>query len=202
MARVVRLDRTSFEAAVEVLSDAFRDYPAMVYSLEGAGGGYDDTLVELIGYLTEYRLTLGWPVLGVRVDEDLVGAALVNPPLAQPAVPSLNPRFERWRDGVGKPALDRFKEFVKATEPFEPDVPFYFLSLLAVPPRYQGLGYARLLLDAVHDISRDDPASEGVALTTETSDNVRLYEHVGYRVLGEARVGDVPSWMLYRKDSP
>jgi GNAT superfamily N-acetyltransferase len=201
MARVVRLDSASFEEAVGVLCDAFRDYPAMVYSLDGAGLCYDETLADLIGYLTEYRLTLDWPVLGVRAGEDLVAAALVNPPIVEPVNPSPGPRFESWRDGAGKPVLDRFRDFVKATEPFEPDVPFYFLGLLAVPPRHQGQGYARLLLDAVHDISRDDPASEGVVLTTETSDNVKLYEHFGYRALGQARVGDVPSWMLYRPDS-
>jgi GNAT superfamily N-acetyltransferase len=201
LTRVVRLDRTSFLATVETISDAFRDYPAMVYSLEGVGGRYDETLTELIGYFTDYRLTLGWPVLGVRIGEDLVAAALVNPPIAQPAAPRLDPRVEGWRHGAGRPVLDRFKEFATATEPFEPDVPFYLLSLLAVPPRHQGRGYARLLLDALHEISREDPASEGVVLTTETADNVRLYEHFGYRVLGQARVGDVPSWMLYRPDS-
>jgi hypothetical protein len=58
-----------------------------------------------------------------------------------------------------------------------------------------------VLLDAVRGMSRDDPDSEGVVLTTETADNVRLYEHFGYRVLGRALVEDIPSWMLYRPDS-
>ena len=202
MAHVVRLDRTGFEDAVEVLCDAFRDYPAMVYTLKGAGQRYDEILAELIGYLTDHRFALGWPVLGVRVGDDLVAAALVNPPRMETVVPSPQPRFERWRDGAGKPVLDRFKDFVTATEPFEPDVPFYFLGLLAVPPRYQGKGYARLLLDEVHDTSRIDPSSEGVVLTTETAENVRLYEYFRYRVLGQAWVEDVPSWLLYRPDSP
>jgi GNAT superfamily N-acetyltransferase len=200
MARVERLDRTRLEDAVGVLRDAFRDYPAMTYSLKGAGQAYDATLSELVGYFTDYRFALGWPVLGAADGTDLVGVALVNSPRQNTAVPSLQPRFERWRDGAGREVLDRFKAFNQATASFEPETPFYFLSLLAVPPRYQGKGYARLLLDAVHDISRDDPASDGVVLTTETADNVRLYEHFGYRVLGQAWVEEVPSWLLYRED--
>jgi len=186
---------------VSVLCDAFREYPAMVHALKGTGVQYDETLRELIGYFTDYRLSLGWPVLGVQDRDQLVAVALVNPPLRDPVSPTLQPRFERWRGGAGKPILERFRGFVTATDPFEPDEPFYFLSLLGVPRRYQGHGYARLLLDAVHDLSRDDPASGGVVLTTETADNVRLYEHFGYRVLGQAWVEDIPSWLLHRPDS-
>ena len=200
MANVVRLDRTRFEEAVGVLCDAFREYPAMTYSLRGTGEAYDANLSKLIGYFTDYRLALGWPVLGADDGNGLVGAALVSPPRLEAVVAPPQPRFEGWRDGAGKLVLARFRAFVHATEPFEPDTPYYFLGLLAVPPRSQGKGYARLLLDAVHELSRADPASDGVALTTETAENVRLYEHFGYRVLGQAWVEEVPSWMLYRPD--
>jgi GNAT superfamily N-acetyltransferase len=199
--RVVRLGRERFEDAVSVLCAAFREYPAMVYALKGVGARYDEVLREMIGYFTEYRFSLGWPVLGVEDHGELVAAALVNPPLRDPVAPKLQPNVERWRDGAGRPILDRFRDFVSATEPFEPDEPFYFLSLIGVPQRFQGRGYARRLLDAVHGLSRDDSASDGVVLTTETEDNVRLYQHFGYRVLGQAWVEDIPSWLLYRADS-
>ena len=199
---VDRLDKSRFEDAVGVLCDAFREYPAMTYTLKDTGSEYDWVLRELIGYLVDHRFSRNWPVLGVQDHDELAAVALVNPPLGGPVIPSLQPHFERWRDGAGKPVFGRFLEFAKATEPFEPDEPFYFLSLIGVPRRYQGRGYARLLLDALHGMSRDDPESAGVVLTTETADNVRLYEHFGYRVSGRAMVGDVPSWLLYRADSP
>ena len=63
-----------------------------------------------------------------------------------------------------------------------------------------GKGYARLLIHAVHDLSLNDPSSDGVALTTETAENVPLYEHFGYRVVGHEQLDGLETWMMYRPD--
>jgi hypothetical protein len=51
----------------------------------------------------------------------------------------------------------------------------------------------------VHALSRDDPESGGVSLSTENPRNVALYEHVGYVVRGHAIVSpELETWALYR----
>jgi hypothetical protein len=45
-----------------------------------------------------------------------------------------------------------------------------------------------------------DPESAGVLLTTETPGNLPLYEHFGYRILGQARVDELTTWTLFRPD--
>jgi GNAT superfamily N-acetyltransferase len=65
----------------------------------------------------------------------------------------------------------------------------------------QGVG--RRLLDAVADLANSDPGSGGVSLTTETRENVKLYEHCGYEVVGEARVADeFQTWGLFPARRP
>ena len=49
-------------------------------------------------------------------------------------------------------------------------------------------------------MSAAHPVSRGVALDTETTANVSLYEHCGYRVTAQSRLEDVPIWCMFRLD--
>jgi GNAT superfamily N-acetyltransferase len=75
----------------------------------------------------------------------------------------------------------------------------HHLNMLAVRRAAQGKGWSRRLLDAVHQLAAADPLSAGVTLTTEASGNLPLYEHFGYRVLGQAEVApELTTWALFR----
>jgi GNAT superfamily N-acetyltransferase len=56
--------------------------------------------------------------------------------------------------------------------------------MLGVRRAWHGRGVGRLLLNAVSDLASADARSSGVSLTTETPENVKLYEHCGYSVVG------------------
>lgn len=70
--------------------------------------------------------------------------------------------------------------------------------MIGVLPAYQGKGFARRHIHHLHTLSESDPGSTGVYLSTENSVNVSLYEHLGYRIIGEARVGDIHTWRKFR----
>jgi hypothetical protein len=58
-----------------------------------------------------------------------------------------------------------------------------------------------MLMDHVHGMSRRDTLSEGVTLTTEDPSNVPIYEHLGYMVVGHARVSPgLKTWGFFRPD--
>jgi GNAT superfamily N-acetyltransferase len=197
---VVRLPGERLDEVVETLSLSFFEYPVMRYILKDAGSDYDGQLRDLVAYFTDSRFSRGWPVLGIEVEGALVAAANVTPPRRTPRPPSLVERYERLRERTGVEAITRFEAFAEATESLEPDAPHYMLGMIGVPPAHQGKGYARPLLEAVHEMSADDPESTGVLLSTETSGNLPLYQHFGYRILGEARVDELITWALYRPD--
>ena len=83
----------------------------------------------------------------------------------------------------------------------EPEEPHYSLGMVGVRHEHHGCGYGRLLLDAVHVLSDTDPESHGVALSTETRENLDLYRHFGYEVIGEAHIDDLTTWALYRRSA-
>jgi len=197
------LSADRFDATVTVFCDAFRDYPVMRYVIGAAGHYYDPRLRQLIGYFTESRFARQYPVLGIEAGEGtLVAAANINPPCGSPAPPSLKQTYENLRAALGGEAIARLDAFVDTCAPFEPEAMHYHLGMIGVSHAEQGRGHARRLLDALHRMSRDDPESSGVSLTTETPRNLPLYEHFGYRVLGHGATpdGGLETWTLFRAD--
>lgn len=199
----LRVERMAVEARAEVvavLSAAFVDYPVMRYVVGREGSRYRVRLEELIGHFCDRRFARGWPVLGALVDGVLVGVATVNPPRPQPAPAALRESFERLREALGDAAIARLEAFEAASDGNEPPYPHHFVGMLGVHPEHQGRGHARVLLDAVQDLSRADPESTAVALSTEESDNLAFYRHLGFELIGDTRVGELQTWGLARRD--
>ena len=200
---VVRLDAASFDEVVEVVEvfvDSFRDYPVMRHLLKDAGEAYPARLVRLVGFFTEARFARDQPVLGVRRGDRLVAAANVNLPQPPPAPPSLRKSYALLVEEIGPAAAARFEAFAALGRPLVPEEPHVYLGMIGVRRDCQGQGLARLVLDAVHELSASHLESRGVMLTTESPGNVTLYEHFGYRVLGHGRLEDLESWVMYRPD--
>ncbi len=141
------------------------------------------------------------------------GAIAHEPPLFSlladdPAVaPMLEERGERigpaamadktWRD-LGDDVRGRYDAYVNATKTFQIDAPHHYLNMIGVRSLHHGQGLARPLLEAVRRMAAEDPTSCGVLLTTEREQNVGLYEHFGYVVVGHVRVSpSLESWGLF-----
>ncbi|MDQ3998171.1 MAG: GNAT family N-acetyltransferase [Gemmatimonadota bacterium] len=188
---------------VSVLGEAFYDYPVMRYVL-GPAQPYDERLRRLVELFVSRRAYLNEPMLGVRdAAGTLVAAATVTLPGPEnPPATFLALRESIWAE-LGADAQARYATFAAASEGLAIDAPHHYLDMIGVRRSHQGRGLARVLLEAVHDLSRADERSSGVRLSTERASNVTLYEHFGYRVRGHARVDhDLETWVLFREAHP
>jgi GNAT superfamily N-acetyltransferase len=195
---VVSLGLEAEHEIVDVLVDAFAGYPVMRYVL-GTGGGYDDRLRRLVGFFVGRRLRQGGPGLGVREGGAVVAAAVLTRPV-EPEMPAAVARMrdELWRN-LGEAARQRYDAYVAAARTFDIGRPHHHLNMIGVGTSHQGRGLARPLLEAVRQMSADDPASAGVSLTTELSRNVTLYQRFGYAVTGHVRVApELETWGMFR----
>jgi GNAT superfamily N-acetyltransferase len=194
------IDRSRFQDSVTVLCQAFEHYPAMRFFLADAGDRYARHLRLLLGFFAEARFLSGDPVMGVTVGDELAAVACIGRPDTTPPT-ALDEHRERLWDELGPAARGRYEAFGRATASFAwPSQPHYDLSLIGVLPRHAGHGLARPLLDSVHGLSRSDPSSRGVGLTTEIRRNLTLYEHFGYRRIGHARLPGLDTWGFFRRD--
>lgn len=193
------LSSTHSDSALDVLCEAFTDYPVMRHVL-GPAPGYPHRLHTLIGLFLAARVLREDLVLGVTDAADrLAAVALVTLPGERAAPEDLAIRREAvWRElGTGERA--RYDAFGEASHQFDIHAPHHHLNMIGVRPSHVGHGLARILLDHVHGLAEADPGSSGVTLSTETGHNVRLYEHFGYQRLGYARVAaDLETWAFFR----
>jgi len=189
-------------AILDVFGDAFADYPVMRYVL-GPGGNTAPRLRQLIGYFVLRRVRLGGPMIGARApDGTLAGVATMTVPVESVVPPDLLTARDRVFDALGQDCRARYDTYAEAARFFGTLGPHHHLNMLGVRHSYHGQGVGRVLLNAVADLQGADAQSSGVSLTTETSENVKLYEHCGYRVVGEARVADsFQTWGLFRRST-
>lgn len=201
--KVVRLSRERSAEAVDVLCEAFYDYPFMRFVIESVGDDYEPHLRALIDFFTFARLVNDDLVLAATSAEGrVVGVANVTLPGPRRSISELTVRRSQLWDRIGLDAQARYESYGKVCEPFWTASSHYHANMIGVRRASAGQGIGRLLLDAVHDASRRDPRSDGVALTTEDPQNVALYEHLGYHVTGTAHISStLRTWGFFRPDA-
>ena len=184
---------------VDVLADAFRDYPVMRWVV-GPDGDVPARVRRVIELFVSRRVMRGGPMFGVFDADRLVGAAILTLPV-EPEPPSgVNALADAaWRD-LGEAARGRYQVYADTTSPFFAGVgPHHHLNMIGIRASHAGRGLARPLLEAVHEMAHADPQSAGVSLTTELARNVTLYEHFGYGVIAHTEVGQaLETWGLFK----
>jgi GNAT superfamily N-acetyltransferase len=196
---VSRLSEAQVRHAVAVLCDAFHEYPVMRYVIGPAGVEYDRHLRTLINFFVMARVWRDEPILAVLNGGVPVATAILTlPGKRQPPAALAKLREAVWRE-LGEAARMRYEAFGAATQKFDISQPHYHLNMIGVRRSHLGQGLARQLLDAVHEMSRRDPVSCGVTLTTEDFRNVSFYERFGYETVGHARIdAKLETWGFFR----
>ncbi len=197
-----RLPPDRADEAVDVLCDAFVDYPVMRFVIGEAGNAYAQHLRTLIHFFTAARFLRNDLVMAVTTAEDeIVAVANVNLPGERESPSALEEQRARVWHELGDAARSRYEAYGETSRTFVIDHPHYHLAMLGVRRSHAGLGLARRLLDALHERSYRDRESCGVTLITEEPSHVPLYQHFGYRVIGEGRVShELHMWAFYRGD--
>ena len=104
-----------------------------------------------------------------------------------------------WKE-LGAAERKRYEAYGDIAGRFDVKAPHHHLNMIGVRRTHAGRGLGRRLIEAVHELARSDAGSAGVSLSTETRANVELYEHLGYRLLGHARVSEsLETWAFFRE---
>jgi len=196
---VIDIQQDRLDEAADVLAAAFADYPLMGYFFGGAGTDIAAQVRSILRFSCEYRILVGWPLLGALDGGSLVGVACVSPPDEPVEPPEVAQIEEALMAGVGSEALGRLEQYEGIKHSHTPTQPHHYLIALGVHPEAQGKGFGSALLERVNALARSHPQSQGVALDTEVAPNVAFYEHSGYEVIAEDSLGGVPLWFMYRR---
>ena len=195
------LDADRAPEVVDVLGEAFFDYPVMRFVLGPHEPEYADALRRLVGLFVAARMLRGEWMIGIPGRSGLEAAAIVSRPDGSPAPDEFRALAEEVWSDLGAPARARYEAFGRACAPFQVEQPHLHLNMIGVRRQAQGRGLGRRLIERVQEMSRGDASSVGVTLTTEDPDNVPLYQHLGYGVIGHATVApELRTWGFFRPD--
>lgn len=212
--RVLRIPGEDAPRVVDVLVEAFRDYPVMRYVVGPETRDFDGRLRKAVSFFVAVRVLRSEPLFGIEAHgPPSVGApgAALPAPLGAAAIVSFpdgpespsgvaRHREALWAD-LGADARARYERCGEVWSAFRVEPPHVHLNMIGVRATMQGKGLGRILLEHVQDFSRYRPGSEGVTLTTEDPVNVRLYERVGYEVIGHAKIApDLETWGMFRRN--
>jgi GNAT superfamily N-acetyltransferase len=196
--RIIPVSPQRTTEVVEVLTDAFYNYPVMRYIL-GTRLDYDQRLRTLAHFYVTARELRGEPILGMEDPSgSLVAAALISLPGERPTPDELAVRRERLWAELGLEERARYEAFSAAAMSHTIAEPHHHLNMIGVRHAHMGQGLARRLIESVHDLAVSDPKSAGVSLSTESASNVLFYRHLGYQLIGHSKVSDeLETWAFY-----
>lgn len=196
---VETIDRSRKPEALDVLCEAFYDYPVMRVVLAESGADYDHHLREMIDYFTENRFARGRPLYAIRQDGAMVAVAVCSGAESIPSPPELEEQGDRLDALLGETAVARLGAYDDLCLAGEPECPHHYLGMLGVTTPCRGKGLGRKLVEHLQEIVRSDPVSEGISLNTETAGNVPIYERLGFQIQAETKDDYLHTWSMFWK---
>ncbi len=144
--KVENLNEENTAEVVDVLCEAFYDYPVMRYVL-GEKDDYDNRLRKLVGFFVANRAFRKEPMFGIYNSENrLVAAAIVTLPEDIPQPEELIKRREILWTELGSDEQIRYEAYGKTASGLLPKEPHHHLNMIGVRPAYKGQGLARQLI--------------------------------------------------------
>lgn len=182
--------------AARVGAEAFRAEAFANWLFDLARPAVRAQLAREFAHVLMRKWKAGDTVRVALAEDEIVGVALVH----VPGQPARTPRWKRvWAAFprvVGLLAVARWIRWRRAVPtlkamqpPKDLPRPHATLAGLAVAPSHQGMGIARLLLDAVHAGVDAEAGLAGTYLFTGDVRNRDIYTRFGYRLVRETRGG-------------
>ena len=179
-------------AATRLLVTCFADDQQIDYFFGTVRPLRDELAHEFFSILAGVRLALRMPFLVVESQGSLLGLAM-GYDCSRPEWPQ--DFSDRWQSLLNRQAglAARFDHYERESLRLEPQVPHYYLGVLAVSPSRQGKGLGRDLINAYCELSDADAQSHGVLLDTAQDGNPAFYLKCHFQHLGQAALNESTS---------
>ncbi|MDO5759207.1 MAG: GNAT family N-acetyltransferase, partial [Rhodobacterales bacterium] len=190
-------DHSAIMASIDILTEAFRDDPVMVYFSSRSGVGKDDFLLgNIIRVLVKSHMARGEPLCGYYHQGRLIGCALVDTRMS--AWRTTLGALRCWRNWFALPfaTIRKLAAYRAISGAGVPSGVTHFLVMIAIAPAARGMGHGGEFLRALEAAS---PTESYWALDTENPANVPLYEHLGYDLYDEAQLDDIRVYKMQKR---
>ncbi len=194
-----RLNTKDTENVVEIFFNTFENYPLMQYFF---GNAYKQSMKHLLKSMCDEESIVDNFLLGAFVEGKLQGVAFITPPQNEKNNHDIEntptPSEEKFAAAIGEEALMRIEAYSNLKKANKPPSPHFYINAIGVHPQSQGKGIGKAILSQVHEMSEQNLLSHGVALDTQTQQNVDYYQRFGYDICNTAELENVNNWFMFR----
>ena len=195
---ITRLNTKDTENIIDIFFNTFENYPLMQYFF---GNAYKQSMKHLLKSMCDQESIVDNLVLGAFLEGELQGVAFITPPEKQnnhDVESKTTSSEEEFATAIGEKALMRIEAYSNLKKANKPPSPHFYINALGVHPQSQGKGIGGAILSQVHQMSEQHSDSHGVALDTQTEENVGYYQRFGYDVSTTAELENVKNWFMFR----
>jgi ribosomal protein S18 acetylase RimI-like enzyme len=200
-ARIEPLTSRYLSAAASLLFESYHDDPLFMEIFNADKSGYPKRLRAAVAEEVKVFWQTGETVLGLFVDDQLLGVACVVSPDFGISVG----RFWHWRLKIlltagfmsSKKMVEK-EEKIRAAMVYER---YHMVAFLAVHPNHQQIGLGNLMIQAVSELVEDDTDSAGVGVYVTIDKYFEFFSHYDYELVSKVAVGYVKGQLLFRKTS-
>ncbi|MEO1429531.1 MAG: GNAT family N-acetyltransferase [Cyanobacteria bacterium J06633_8] len=196
---ITNLTTKDMDDIMTIFSEAFENYPIMEFIFNDA---YKESIKHLTKFICDGASEGDSLLLGAFVEGKLEGIAFITSPDNEEnnndVENTVTSSEETFAKAIGKEALMRLEAYLDLKKANKLSSPHFYINTLAVNPQSQGKGIGRAILSHIHQISEQHSDSHGVALDTQTQQNVGYYQRFGYAVSSTAELENVKNWFMFR----
>lgn len=180
-----------------LLYQAYRHEPVFAWLFESGRIGYEHRVRATIRELVRQHYLQDMPALGLFVQDQLVGVALIAPPQRRLGITESWAWRLRMLLSTGLRCTRRYLEYHQAILACLPSDAVHVLPLIGVHPDFQGQHHDERLLRALHQWCEEDTHSRGVVVDTSNPYYLDFYRRQGYEEIGEVEVGPVREYVFF-----
>lgn len=197
-ARVVRLDPAALTEAKAILFRSYKNEPTFKYLFEFGRPGYEQRVRATIRELVRQHFEAQQDVIGLALDNHLIAVALIGSPNVRLDLgKQINWRL-RMMLTAGMDCTWRYINYHKQIHRCLPKNEHHELPLMGVDAKYRNMGYGRQLMESIEAICKENPRSSGIALDTGNMRYLQFYKELGYKVVGQIKLGDLTESVLFK----
>lgn len=189
------------EQAINIFSTAFENDPMhlLIFKDDSSRLGMVRAVYRfVVNYIAP---GLNYEIKGIEINDNLIAVIIFTTPESKKEwTPLLMKEGEKTGKITGERYVTMIREYASKAMAKRPKAPHFYINELAVSQEHQRRGYGKALMEYVENLSNEHALSTGIALDTSNPDNVKMYKHLGYKVISEFRFHGIRGYSLFKKN--
>jgi len=198
--KIKSIKSVDFENAIDIFTEAFINDPLFIFAFPDLENRkrltrimYEFVVLELV---PEMKLKL----IGLFENEKPVSAGTYTTPESTTGwTDKLDKAVKEMWIKANDNSIRLIGEYSMESKNFNLKEPHFYFNELAVLPKEQGKGHGKAMFKYVESKCLKHPSAKGIALDTPNPENVKIYKHLGYKVVHKFKFHYLTGYTMYKE---